>query len=396
MGMRISIFICIGLSVLIPRICQAQPAAPPAPEKPVSGQVFALAPLLAEVGESRTRQWLAAVRLQCTTNKAKTVEGLCTALPLVTDALPWHEITQRLDQIFTLKCGARGLMTAYYEPVLKGTLERQSDQQIALYALPEGAVKAAQAKQTWFSRGEIENLTADTQSDLISKLAPGLTPIAWIDDPVEAFFLHIQGSGRVQLRDQAGSPLLRVGFAGHNGHGYRAIGSTLVDLGEMQRAEVSANSIKAWLSQRLRGSQDERFRAREVMRSNPRYVFFKRMAEAMSEVASGPLGALAVPLTNMASVAADPSFHPLGTSLLIFTGRLGSQLVQVQDVGGAIKGAGRFDLFTGTGDAAGTLASDFKENLRSLEIVPRSSKDDIPPRLQLDVATALASCSGGM
>jgi membrane-bound lytic murein transglycosylase A len=391
------IFICIVLSVLTPRTGQAQPATLPDPEKASTGPVFALAPVLAEVGESRTRQWLASVKIQCSASKAKTIEGLCRALPsLPNETLAWSEITQRLDQLFALKCGARGLMTAYYEPVLKGSLVRESDQQVALYAAPEAAVKAAQAKQPWFSRGEIENLTADTQSDLISKLAPGLTPIAWIDDPVEAFFLHIQGSGRIQLRDQVGSPLLRVGFAGHNGHSYRAIGSTLVAQGEMQRAEVSANSIKAWLSQRLSGSNTERSQAIEVMRSNPRYVFFKRMPAATVEMASGPVGALAVPLTDMASVAADPSYHPLGTGLLIFTERLGAQLVQVQDVGGGIKGAGRLDLFTGTGDAAGTLASDFKEMLRSLEIVPGSSQDNMQARLQLDVATALANCSGGM
>ncbi len=405
-GMRkgIGVIICIGLSLLAPRLGHAQPAAPPAVplglpptlDKASTAQVFTLAPILTEVGEPRTRQWLASVKAQCTTSKAKTIEGLCPALSVLTDAQAWHDITQRLDQILALKCGARGLMTAYYEPVLTGTLARQSDQQIALYSLPEGAVKAVQAKQTWLSRGEIENLTADTPSDLISRLAPDLAPIVWIDDPVEAFFLHIQGSGRVQLRDQAGSPLLRVGFAGHNGHSYRAIGSTLVDLGEMQRSEVSANSIKAWLSQRMRGSQDERLRAKEVMRSNPRYVFFKRLLEASIETSRGPLGALAVPLTDMASVAADPSYHPLGTSLLIFTERLGPQLVQVQDVGGGIKGAGRLDLFTGTGEAAGTLASDFKENLRSLEIVPRNSKADTQPRIQLELATALANCSGGM
>jgi membrane-bound lytic murein transglycosylase A len=362
-------------------------------------RLFALGPVLKEVGEARTRQWLAAVSRQCESGKAKTVEGLCGNLPLLGENAAWEDMKRILDQTHALKCSARGLMTAYFEPVLRGSLLRDNDQQVALYAFPEGAARANQAKQTWLSRGEIENLASDGSSELITRLAPGLTPIAWIDDPVEAFFLHIQGSGRIQLRDQPASPLLRVGFAGHNGHTYRAIGASLVALGEMQRSDVSANSIKAWLNQRLQGSKADRLKALEVMHSNPRYVFFKRMPDSpnsASHATRGPLGALAVPLTDMASVAADPVHHPLGASLFIYTDRLGAQLVQVQDVGGGIKGPGRLDLFTGTGDAAGHLASDFKEPLRALELVAADRKDDVQPRLQLEMATALANCSGGM
>jgi membrane-bound lytic murein transglycosylase A len=380
------------LLMALPVVSQAQ-ASPPAlsstPDTPQLAQRFALEPILSEVGESRTRQWLASLRSQCGASKAKNLEVLCSALPALVTSPNWGALKQSLDQILTLKCGAKGFMTAYYEPVLQGTLVKQSDQQIALYALPEAAARALQEKQVWFSRAEIENLTGGASSGLISKIAPDLTPIAWIDDPVEAFFLHIQGSGRVQLRDQAGSPTLRVGFAGHNGHSYLAIGSSLVSLGEMLRAEVSANSIKAWLKQRLSGSI-----AISVMHSNPRYVFFKRMPDDGTSL--GPLGALGLPLTEMASVAADPAHHPLGSSMLVFTQRLGAQLVQVQDVGGGIKGAGRLDLFTGTGDAAGQLASDFKEPLWSLEIAGNDPKEDRQPRLQLDIPSALANCSGGM
>jgi membrane-bound lytic murein transglycosylase A len=361
-----------------------------------SNAIFALGPILNEVGEARARRWLAAVSRQCESNRAKLSEALCRATTLVSESTAWEEMARTLDYHLALTCSARGLMTAYYEPVLKGSLSKENNQQVALYALPEAALKAGLAKQPWWNRSEIENFTQESSPELIARLAPGLTPIVWVDDPVEVFFLHIQGSGRIQLRDLPNGPLLRIGFAGHNGHAYRAIGGTLVALGEMQRAEVSANSIKAWLQQKLQGEKSDRLQALGVMHSNPRYVFFKRMPEPAANTPTGPIGALSIPLTDMASVAADPIHHPLGSSLLIYTERLGAQLVQVQDVGGGIKGAGRLDLFTGTGDAAGSLASDFKEPLRSLQIVATEWQGNAPPRLQLDVATALANCSGGM
>ena len=384
------------LCLAAPVLSHAQPVAPQAKDQASPAAMFALAPILNEVGESRTRTWLSSVNLQCEASKPKEASGLCRQIGRLSLTDNWADIAQKLDDTLALKCGARGLMTAYYEPVLQGTLTRVTPQQVALYALPDGAAKALQAKQTWFSRGEIEHLTNLQQPDLLLKLVPDLVPIAWIDDPVEAFFLQIQGSGRIQLRDQPGSIPIRVGFAGHNGHSYRAIGATLVSLGEMQREEVSANAIKAWLQQRLRGNPQARLQAMEVMHSNPRYVFFKRMPDPESTLASGPVGALNVPLTAMGSVAADPIYHPLGSGLLVFTERLGAQWVQVQDVGGGIKGPGRLDLFTGTGEAAGTLASDFKEPLRTLEIVLLNRSNDPKPRLQLDAASALANCSGGM
>jgi membrane-bound lytic murein transglycosylase A len=134
------------------------------------------------------------------------------------------------------------------------------------------------------------------------------------------------------------------------------------------------------------------------MQSNPRYVFFKALPalKGLNED-DGPSGAMGVPLTGFASVAADPIMHPLGSSLLVLTKRFGAQLVQVQDVGGGIKGAGRLDLFTGTGELAGNQASDLKEPLASLTLTWREAqKGSADEGAQLDVATALANCSGGM
>jgi membrane-bound lytic murein transglycosylase A len=379
---------------LAPHSARAQSTSGSGADK--SAQIFALAPILSEVGERRTRQWLLSVSQQCNLGKSRHNEHLCNVLSSFSDSTLWDEISLRLDQALELKCAARGLMTAYYEPVLQGTLVRESDRQVALYTVPEAAIRAVQTKQAWLSRAEIDHLTQDAPPEVLAKVATGLTPIVWIDDPVEAFFLQIQGSGRIQLRDREGSPPLRVGYAGHNGHNYRAIGATLVALGAMQREQVSANSIKRWLGTRLLGTPQEREQAVEVMRSNPRYIFFKTLPEQAGKATLGPLGALAVPLTEMASVAADPNHHALGSSLLVFTERLGAQLVQVQDVGAGIKGPGRLDLFTGTGEEAGALASDFKEILRSLEIISKARHPGQAPQLQLDVASALANCSGGM
>ena len=125
----------------------------------------------------------------------------------------------------------------------------------------------------WHTRAEIE-----------SGQIEGLEPIAWIDDPVEAFFLHVQGSARVRLRD---GNWLRVGYAGHNGHTYRAIGRVLIERGALSREDATAPGIKAWL-------RANPALAAEVMQSNPRYVFFRRLEHS---TADGPFGSLGVPLT---------------------------------------------------------------------------------------------------
>jgi membrane-bound lytic murein transglycosylase A len=182
-----------------------------------------------------------------------------------------------------------------------------------------------------------------TRIETTALLAGG--ELVWLDDPVEAFFLQVQGSGRVRLRD---GRVMRVGYAGDNGLAYRAIGSVLVARGAMQAAEVDAGRIKAW----LRANPGE---AAAVMRSNPRYIFFRELPPAPAGL--GPPGSLGVPLTPMRSVAVDPKRVPPGSLLWLDTtdpldGAPLQRMVVAQDTGAAIVGTVRADLFWGAGERA--------------------------------------------
>jgi membrane-bound lytic murein transglycosylase A len=171
--------------------------------------------------------------------------------------------------------------------------------------------------------------------------------LLWTDDPVELFFLHVQGSGRVRLADGA---VLRVGYAGNNGHAYRSIGAVLVERGVFRPVDATAPAIKAW----LRAHPAEQA---EILRQNPRYVFFRELPADGSE---GPPGALGVPLVPYRSIAVDPKVVPLGS-----IGRLRVPLpgrppfdamVIAMDTGAAIAGPRRIDLFCGADDEAAALA----------------------------------------
>lgn len=191
--------------------------------------------------------------------------------------------------------------------------------------------------------------------------------LAWLDDPVEAFFLHVQGSGRVRLRDGGE---LRVGFADHNGQPYRSIGRELIERGALAGGQVDAEAIKRW----LRANPAE---AAVVMRTNRRYVFFRELPAGEG----GPPGALAVPLTPMRSVATDPAHVPAGALLFVDSthpedGSPLRRLLVSQDRGAAIVGAARADLYWGSGDEAGRLAGRTKQRARFWLLRP---VDSMPP-----------------
>ena len=226
-----------------------------------------------------------------------------------------------------------GLVTGYYEPVISGSRHRTSPAQVALYRRPNAALLG-----THPTRAAIEN------TDLLAG-----TELVWVDDPVEAFFLHVQGSGRVRLPD---GTTMRVGYAANNGQPYRSIGRVLVERGALNAATVDTAAIKRWL-----GENPEQ--AREVMQANPRFIFFRELPN--SGETSGPPGSLGVALTPMRSVAVDPSRIAPGSLLFLQTehpldGRPMRRVVIAQDTGGAITGPVRIDLFWGRGEAAGEAA----------------------------------------
>jgi membrane-bound lytic murein transglycosylase A len=198
--------------------------------------------------------------------------------------------------------------------------------------------------------------------------------LAWVDDPVDAFFLHIQGSGRLRLHD---GRLLRVGYAGQNGRPYKAIGKLLIDTGAVPRERMSMQAIRAWLAAAGPGE------AADTLRHNPSYVFF-RVLEGLPP-GQGPPGALGVPLTPGRSLAVDPAFIPFGAPVFAATrdpldGAPVRRLLHAQDTGGAIRGPARGDLFWGWDEAAAALAGLMRDAAEVFVLVPREESEAGWPR----------------
>jgi len=186
--------------------------------------------------------------------------------------------------------------------------------------------------------------------------------IVYVDDAVEAFFLQIQGSGRVRL--ESGEEL-RIGYADQNGHPYQSIGRYLVEQGELKLGEASLQGIQAW-------ARANPGRVVELLNQNPSYVFFRELPPADT----GPIGSLGVPLTAERSLAVDPRFVPLGAPVYLATTRPNSELplerlMIAQDTGGAIRGPVRADFFWGTGEDAGLLAGRMRQQGRMWVLLPR-------------------------
>ena len=192
--------------------------------------------------------------------------------------------------------------------------------------------------------------------------------IAWIEDPVDAFFLHIQGSGRILFDDGSSK---RIGYAGSNGHKYYAIGRKLIANGQIPKHEMSMQSIRKWLKENPSNAQD-------LINENPSYIFFKWNNEL--DTTLGPIGAQGVSLTEGRSLAIDRRYFTFGLPIWIET-KLPevnsiekkdiSRLVVAQDTGGAIRGIVRGDLFIGSGNKAGLIAGRMKETGRYWVLLPK-------------------------
>jgi membrane-bound lytic murein transglycosylase A len=238
------------------------------------------------------------------------------------------------------------LFTGYYEPELPGSPVRTPRYAYPLYAKPpemnEGMV--------WRSRAEIEG----------GILRGRGLEIAWLDDPVEVYFLQVQGSGRIKMPDGS---MLRVGYGGKNGHPYRSIGQELIRRGTHRLQDVSAQAIKAW----VRGNPSA---GPALLNHNPSYVFFRKLPDLAPE--KGPIGAMGRSITTMRSVAIDPAFTPLGAPVWVEKDGRDPlrRLFIAQDTGGAIKGAQRADIFFGTGLRAGNAAGTVKDGGRMLVLFP--------------------------
>jgi len=270
-----------------------------------------------------------------------------------------------------------GMVTGYYEPLLKGDRVRTERARYPLYAAPDDLISVDLASvypelKNLRLRGRLagNKLVPYSTRKEIEDAAKGNgngngfkgKPIAWSEDPVDLFFLQIQGSGRIELPD--GSHM-RVGYADQNGHPYQSIGKLLVERGELKLEQASMQGIKEW------GARNPG-KLPELLAANPSYVFFRELPNGLT----GPLGALGVPLTGGRSIAIDPRFIPLGAPVFLATTQPNSllpmnRLVMAQDTGGAIRGGVRADFFWGFGLEAGELAGRMKERGRMWVLLPK-------------------------
>ena len=256
----------------------------------------------------------------------------------------------------------RAFATGYYEPEIEGSRTQQPGY-VPIYRLPTDLVRCTKPDGTtgrgrvdqtgtcvlYFTRAEIED------GALTGK---GLE-LAWAKDPVDLFFVEIQGSGRIHFDD---GTVMRVGYAGQNGRDYVAIGRLLRDRGILPPGGASMQSIKDW----IRANPDQ---GRELMRENLSYIFFKELT------GPGPLGALNVPVTPHGTVAADPNYVPLGAPIYIAKADRPEVVGMwvAQDTGGAIKGPNRFDTFWGAGPEAVATAGGMSANGEALILVPKGA-----------------------
>ncbi len=239
------------------------------------------------------------------------------------------------------------LFTGYFEPELRGSLTRTPRFRVPLYVRPRNVPEG----QPWATRAEIE------EQGLLE--GRGLE-IAWVEDPVDLFFLQIQGSGRIKL---PGGQVLRVGYGGHNGHNYRSIGQEMIRRGIYEAHQVSAQVIKNWVRRNpIDGAA--------LLRFNPSYVFFRKVKG--NDPKEGPIGAMNRPVTAGRTVAVDPAFTPLGAP--VWVEKDGAEpihrLMIAQDTGSAIKGAQRADIFFGTGAQAGLDAGKIRDPGRMIVLMP--------------------------
>jgi len=275
--------------------------------------------------------------------------------------VPYGVVSKRTTQ---------GLFTGYYEPELRGAFRPDTRFRHPIYGRPRDliSVDLGRFRAEWKGRqiagrvegGQLQPYATRTDIDL-GVLKGRQLELLWVDDAIDAFFLHVQGSGRVVMPDGS---VVRLGYAGRNGHRYTPIGRELVAMGALPADKVSLKTISDWLrANPLAGN--------EIMARNRSYIFF-RVVEG-----DGPVGAQGVVLTAGRSLAVDRKFVPLGVPLWLDTDEPGAsdkplrRLVVAQDTGSAIKGPIRGDLFFGFGAAAGARAGEMKEKGGYFLLLPK-------------------------
>ena len=264
-----------------------------------------------------------------------------------------------------------GLITGYYEPLLRGSRRRSATFSQAVLGVPSDLLTIELADvlpdlKGMRLRGRLQGnkvVPYYSRADISAREASYADRVLlWVDDAVELFFLQIQGSGRVKLPDGS---MVRIGYADQNGHPYQSIGRVLIDRGELKPEQASMQGIQAW----ARANPEK---LNDLLNANPSYVFFREVPSKGSE---GPQGALGVPLVAERSIAVDPRQVPLGAPVFLSTTQPVSatplrQLMLAQDTGGAIRGVVRADFFWGFGDQAGSQAGKMKQQGQMWALLP--------------------------
>jgi len=278
-----------------------------------------------------------------------------------------------VEQHFEPFAAGTGIMTGYFEPILRGSVAADEVFRTPLLARPPELLEVPlnghplRRRFGMMVEGRLEPFHDRAAIETGALAGRGLE-LVWVDDPADAFFLHIQGSGRVVLPD---GQVLRIGYAGQNGRPYVPVGRLLIERGEIPREQMSMQAIRAWLA--AAGPE----RATELMRANPSFVFFRRVEGLTPE--QGPIGAMGVPLTPQRSVAVDRGFIPLGAPMFVTLrdpqarrdAPPAGRLVVAQDIGGAIRGPARTDFFWGWGAEAGELAGRMRDEAQVFVLLPR-------------------------
>ena len=279
-----------------------------------------------------------------------------------------------------------GLITGYYEPLLKGSRSKSAQYPYPLYRQPNDLVtvelgdtypelkyKRVRGRLLVDKEGRNKLVPYATRAEIEATSSPlAGNELVWINDIIDVFFLQVQGSGLVKLDD--GSEV-HVGYADQNGHAYHSIGRLLIERGELSKDQASMQGIKNWARNSLG-------KLRDLLNSNPSYVFFRELPAGLP----GPLGALGVPIAAERSVAIDPKYVPLGAPIFLSTTQPNSQiplkrLMVAQDTGGAIKGGVRADFYWGAGYEAGEKAGAMKQQGKIWVLLP---KDFFPKDFKLN------------
>ena len=355
------------------------PALPPPAQPPVQAASFADLPGWDD--DDVTAAWPAFQR-SCSGLKPRPVwqhwQAVCEAASAVpaTDHAAIRSFFESRFQPWALTLpdgGREGTITGYYEPILKGSLSRSDKAKYPVLSVPEDMYTIDLGElypelKKFRLRGRIEGnkvVPYFPRADIRKREGNGLPsrPLAWVEDPVELFFLHIQGSGRIAL---PGGNQLRVGYADQNGHPYQSIGKALIERGELKLEQASMQGIQAW----VRANPDK---LDELLNVNPSFVFFRELPPGND----GPPGALGVPLLAERALAIDPRSTPLGAPVFLATTQANStvplnRLMMAQDTGGAIKGVVRADFYYGTGPEAGQKAGRMKQKGRMWVLLPKT------------------------